>query len=670
MQVEFRGRSIEVAMWDGGTVPLEPLVGMDTETLPIEPGQPLVPATLQVYFPNTGLVLLTQGKEKMYDLFEKTALSASSPMMAWHNWAFDWEVLGGLDNPVVRDCTERGKIIDTGLRYLLKKMADGTWIDIKGREQLWSLDHITNELLGVKLDKNPEIRLSFRPDIVLSEEQIRYAALDPVATAECAKVMPAAYATEQLQILGAIVLSSIGRRGLLVDRKQFDMLRDKFQKEQEKYDEILYAFGYHRKTKNVNAVLQALLANIEMRTGIRFPRTAGGTPKDGKPGRPPQICVKKEILQLFPDRTHPFLSALKKSDHVQKMLSTFLNEKLIGPDGRVHPTFESLKVTGRVSCRRPNIQNPPRGDGIRGQYVAPAGKSLYIPDYSQLELCTLAQDCYIRQGKSKLRDLINAGVDVHSWMGEQIRQRSSSESGIYQELRALGKTANFGLPGGMGAEKLIQYAKTTYDLDITLDEAKQLRTVWLESYPEMAQHLRPAEDPRNQGWYLGETLTGRTRARSPYCASCNVRFQGLAADGAKLVMWDLYCERFEIVNFVHDEFLFELLLNQELQQKIRRIDQIMVEGMQKVTPDVKISTEGCLVLRWNKKAKPCYDSLGNLMVWTEDIVCPKKKDDPLYQLSKEEVLQNCPAGHFPLWSHDGKHYGWQPEGSVVWRPEV
>jgi len=434
MFVEFRGRQIEVAFWNGGPVPAESLVGMDTETLPIEPGKPLVPATLQAYFPEAGLVLLAQGDAQMRQLFNAVALSAGTPSMCFHNFAFDWEVLGGLENKVLLERTESGKIFDTGLRYLLKKMADGTWMEGKGKEQPWNLEHITRELLGVKLDKNPDIRLSFRPDIQLSDEQIQYAALDPIACAECAKLMPAPYPTELIQILGAIVLSSIGRRGLLVDRQRFDELRKKFEKESEKYDEVLYAFGYHRKTKNVNAVLQALLANIEQRTGIIFPRTE----------KTKKICIKKEILQLFPEKSHPFLVALKKSDHVQKMLSTFLNAELIGSDGRVHPTFEPLKVTGRVSCRRPNIQNPPRGDGIRGQYIAPYGKVLYIPDYSQLELCTLAQDCLVRQGKSKLADLINAGVDVHSWMGENIKRQAKAELVGNKDVRSLAKVPDFG----------------------------------------------------------------------------------------------------------------------------------------------------------------------------------------------------------------------------------
>ena len=222
----------------------------------------------------------------------------------------------------------------------------------------------------------------------------------------------------------------------------------------------------------------------------------------------------------------------------------------------------------------------------------------------------------------------------------------------------------------MGPEKLVEYAKTTYDIALTVDDAKTLRKIWLEALPEMIQHLKLSEDPLHPGFYLGETLTGRIRRKCPFCAGANVKFQGLAADGAKIVMWRLYKAGFETVNFVHDEFLFELFLDQQLQKKVKEIDRIMVDGMRVVTPDVRISTEGCLVLRWNKKAKPCYDSQGNLMVWTEDIVTPKEKTDPIYSLSKEEVLQKCPAGHFPLWSHGGKHFGWQPEGSVVWRPEA
>jgi hypothetical protein len=54
------------------------------------------------------------------------------------------------------------------------------------------------------------------------------------------------------------------------------------------------------------------------------------------------------------------------------------------------------------------------------------------------------------------------------------------------------------------------------------------------------------------------TLTGRLRAKASYCARHNCVFQGLAADGAKLALWRLWCSGYRVVNFVHDEVLLEM----------------------------------------------------------------------------------------------------------------
>ena len=54
------------------------------------------------------------------------------------------------------------------------------------------------------------------------------------------------------------------------------------------------------------------------------------------------------------------------------------------------------------------------------------------------------------------------------------------------------------------------------------------------------------------------TLTGRLRAKASFCARHNTVFQGLAADGAKLGLWNLWRAGFRIVNFIHDEVLVEV----------------------------------------------------------------------------------------------------------------
>jgi len=55
-----------------------------------------------------------------------------------------------------------------------------------------------------------------------------------------------------------------------------------------------------------------------------------------------------------------------------------------------------------------------------------------------------------------------------------------------------------------------------------------------------------------------QTLTGRIRSGCTYTQGRNAPFQGLAADGIKLAMWELTKRGFKIVASIHDELLVEL----------------------------------------------------------------------------------------------------------------
>jgi DNA polymerase-1 len=221
------------------------------------------------------------------------------------------------------------------------------------------------------------------------------------------------------------------------------------------------------------------------------------------------------------------------------MLSTYLNDKMIGADGRVHPFFSPLVKTGRTSCSKPNIQNVPRDEGLRNIYIPAPDCVLFANDYSQVELCALAQSCYQRFGKSRMRELINDGEDLHKWFGQIIKKNDSrpeSEKSTDKEYRQLAKVPNFGLPGGLGVAKLVAFAHNNYGVEITLEEAVKLKALWLEAFPEMVDHLQPQIDHEfsneEEQWYIGKTINGRISRRSAYNSACNYEFQGLVADGA------------------------------------------------------------------------------------------------------------------------------------------
>ena len=112
------------------------------------------------------------------------------------------------------------------------------------------------------------------------------------------------------------------------------------------------------------------------------------------------------------------------------------------------------------------------------------------------------------------------------------------------------------------------------------------------------------------------TRTGRLRAKASYTESHNTIFQGLAADGAKLALWDLWRAGYRIVNFVHDEVLIEVPEHDDLTQHVRRVENLMVDAMQRVVPDVRIEVELAAATCWSKRAKLCRDASDRIVAWT------------------------------------------------------
>jgi hypothetical protein len=90
-------------------------------------------------------------------------------------------------------------------------------------------------------------------------------------------------------------------------------------------------------------------------------------------------------------------------------------------------------------------------------------------------------------------------------------------------------------------------------------------------------------------WRTSLTRTGRQRCPVSYTEYLNTQFQGLAADGAKLAAAMLWAHQYNICAFVHDAFLIEI--GPAPVERVERARQIMIDQMQRVVPDIKISVE-------------------------------------------------------------------------------
>lgn len=99
------------------------------------------------------------------------------------------------------------------------------------------------------------------------------------------------------------------------------------------------------------------------------------------------------------------------------------------------------------------------------------------------------------------------------------------------------------------------------------------------------------------------TLTGRLRAKATYCSRHNTTFQGLAADGACRAMWLIWRAGYTISNFVHDQFVIEVPAVQDLRPHIASVQQLMIQGMRDVLPDLRVDVDAIVAMSWAKQDK-------------------------------------------------------------------
>ena len=164
----------------------------------------------------------------------------------------------------------------------------------------------------------------------------------------------------------------------------------------------------------------------------------------------------------------------------------------------LRPRYTIIERTGRTGCSKPNLQQVPRRDDFREVIVASSGHLLMIVDFKFIELVTLAAVCLTRFGRSRLAEIIRQGVDPHCYtaallMGmeyAEFMELQDRKPKRFKKWRQLAKPVNFGVPGGMGAESLSEYARSTYGVEMTLQEAEDFRhRLVADVYPELTNYL-------------------------------------------------------------------------------------------------------------------------------------------------------------------------------------
>ena len=201
---------------------------------------------------------------------------------------------------------------------------------------------------------------------------------------------------------------------------------------------------------------------------------------------------------------HPVVPLVLEHRTLSKLKSTYVDAlpALMEPEtGRVHTDFnQAVTATGRLSSSNPNLQNIPIrtefSRRIRKAFLPEAGWSLISADYSQIELRILAH----LSGEAVLVEAYRTGDDVHALTARLLLEKDT----VTPDERRLGKTINFGVIYGMGAQR---FARET---GVSQADAKEFLGKYKQRYPKVFAFLELQERLALSRGYV-ETIMGRRR---------------------------------------------------------------------------------------------------------------------------------------------------------------
>jgi DNA polymerase-1 len=286
------------------------------------------------------------------------------------------------------------------------------------------------------------------------------------------------------------------------------------------------------------------------------------------------------------------LYSLTAIGSIDTMIANFLTslQALADHDSRVHGSINLNTETGRLSSRRPNLQNQPALEKdkyqIRRAFQSSPGNNLIVADYGQLELRLLASmtDC------TSMIEAFEAGGDFHSrtalGMFDYIQKAVEDGEVLlewdyangdppkpmlkdeYASERRKAKTLNFSIAYGKTAHGLSQ------DWGVSIKEAEDMLQAWYDSRPEVLKWQEKTKaTARKEG--ITRTLMGRYRQLPDATgknqklighslrASINTPIQGGAADVAMMAMIKINDSKklkklgWILLMQIHDEVILE-----------------------------------------------------------------------------------------------------------------
>jgi hypothetical protein len=431
--------------------------------------------------------------------------------------------------------------------------------------------------------------------------------------------------------------------------------------------------------------LQAHLAALYKSLGEIPEMTEGGEKSE------PQIKCDAEVHEYLATKC-PVMQQYHEREALAKIRNQMIPVLRSGPV--IFPSYDAIKETGRTSSydggKVPgskternypsvNIQQIPnliQGLDPRACFRPRPGTVFFDVDFTGLELACVGHVTYELFGESVHRDLYNAGVDLHGYLGAQLALNSGPKAhplagdfqsavraegissdpmavfeafkllkshedadvrAFFKHFRNFAKPVGLGFPGGLGPATMVEFARKTYGVILTEEQASEYREFWRMTYPEMVlffDWINGQTDPHNgEGTYTYTTPMGLVRRGASFCAAangCSMQSPGAEAAmmGAILVSRACYdptqnsilygCRP---IAFVHDQLIGETTRDETLwAAQCEEVARLMREGAEMVLHTIKMRTdEALLTAVWSKSADPVRDENGVLRVWAPDL---------------------------------------------------
>lgn len=514
----------------------EKVLGVDTETTGLNPHSgrirliQIACADSQVFIIDC-FSFLPEGLPLLADIF------SANNIKIFHNAKFDLKFLRaeGIKAPYL--------LFDTMLAARILRTSGGP--------ERAGLKEVAAHYLKEEVDKE-EQRSDWSGE--LTDSQLSYASLDAEILIRLREAMVKEIYTNGLQRIAEIefqcvkAVAEMEYCGVKLDLKKWGQLTREKEEERNAALEELYKFSGRPPVQTTlwggeeppehnfdnNTFVLALLNKFEV----------------------PVSGTSRSELSGYED--HPLVSALSDYRKAAKALSSFLYTfpKMVSrTTGRIHPNYGQISAaSGRMSCYRPNIQQIPREESFRDCVVAPDGKKLVVADYSQIELRVAAAV----SGDGRMTHAYAKGSDLHLLTASLMCGKMVGS--VTKDERQAAKAVNFGLIYGMGAQGLMQYARHSYGVSMTLEEATAFRSRFFIAYPGVKKWH---EAIKSSAPVEGRTLSGRKfifekgQVLSGYY---NMPVQGTAADIMKKALGAFFNAKKDSVNIIaaiHDEIILE-----------------------------------------------------------------------------------------------------------------